>query len=48
MKNIFKVLTLLALFSLALMSDIIATINHKDITREDVDYFLNKKHQYES
>jgi len=42
MKNIFKVLTLLALFSLALMSDIIATINHKDITREDVDYFLNK------
>ena len=42
MESIFKVLILLTLSSLALMSDVIATINQKDITREDVDYFLSQ------
>ena len=41
-KSIFKVSILLTLFSLTLFSDIIASINHKDITREDVDHFVNK------
>ena len=41
MKNIFKALILLVLFSLVLMSDIVASINQKEITREDVDHFLN-------
>ncbi len=42
MKSIFKALFLLVLSSLTLISDIVATINQKDITREDVDYFLAK------
>ena len=41
MKIIFKSLFLLALSSLILMSDIVASINQKEITREDVDHFLN-------
>ena len=41
-KSIFKVSILLISFSLILLADIIATINHKVITREDVDCFVNK------
>ncbi len=42
MKSIFNFLILLALFSLTLFAEIIASINHKNVTREDVDYFLIK------
>ena len=42
MKSIFNFLILLALFSLTLVGDIVASINQKEITREDVDYFLAK------
>ncbi len=42
MKIILKALLLLALSSLTLMSDIVASVDQKDITREDVDSFLMK------
>ncbi|RUM74465.1 MAG: hypothetical protein DSZ11_03980 [Sulfurovum sp.] len=42
MKSIFKALLLLVLSSLTLIPDVIAVINQKEITREDVDYFLRK------
>ena len=41
-KSIFKVLILLILSSLLLLSDIVASVNQKDITREDIDHFLSE------
>jgi parvulin-like peptidyl-prolyl isomerase len=42
MKITFKVLIVFALFSLILFAEVIANINHKEITREDVNHFLIK------